>query len=243
VNSDGVLLGPPQGPRTRTSLRVIIAVAVLAFLGAGVGTAFGMAGNRATGTQTGAGPLNSATATADPTQTATDTTATTDPTADPSLGCPAGCGNGTGNQGGVTQVPVPGVVDTNVTYAQAQLNQAGFKSTTGWSCGGSADPGKVLNQDPRGNSQANKGSTVKLTVQGVKVLDEVGKYWETAKSDLSNAGFKVSVKYNTNGSSSTSVSSQTPAGGSCVQSGSTVTITVNQSAPTTNAPPSQTPGA
>ena len=114
--------------------------------------------------------------------------------------------------------------------------------------------GTVLEQDPTGDSQALEGSTVNVIVAGDQNVDytddnkdseeekvvvpSVKGYLEKdAVNALNNAGLKVVKNYEYSDSvDAGKVVSQTPAGGSSVDSGTTVTIVVSQGQKSVNVP-------
>lgn len=114
--------------------------------------------------------------------------------------------------------------------------------------------GTVLEQDPTGGSQALEGSTVNVIVAGDQNVDytddnkdseeekvvvpSVKGYLEKdAVNALNNAGLKVVKNYEYSDSvDAGKVVSQTPAGGSSVDSGTTVTIVVSQGQKSVNVP-------
>lgn len=114
--------------------------------------------------------------------------------------------------------------------------------------------GTVLEQDPAGGSQALEGSTVNVIVAGDQNVDytddnkdseaekvvvpSVKGYLEKdAVNALNNAGLKVVKNYEYSDSvDAGKVISQTPAGGSSVDSGTTVTIVVSQGQKSVNVP-------
>ena len=114
--------------------------------------------------------------------------------------------------------------------------------------------GTILEQDPAGGSQALEGSTVNVIVAGDQNVDysddnkdseaekvvvpSVKGYLEKdAVNALNNAGLKVVKNYEYSDSvDAGKVISQTPAGGSSVDSGTTVTIVVSQGQKSVNVP-------
>lgn len=114
--------------------------------------------------------------------------------------------------------------------------------------------GTVLEQDPTGGSQALEGSTVNVIVAGDQNVDytddnkdseeekvvvpSVKGYLEKdAVNALNNAGLKVVKNYEYSDSvDAGKVISQTPAGGSSVDSGTMVTIVVSQGQKSVNVP-------
>lgn len=114
--------------------------------------------------------------------------------------------------------------------------------------------GTILEQDPTGGSQVLEGSTVNVIVAGDQNVDysddnkdsesekvvvpSVKGYLEKdAVNALNNAGLKVVKNYEYSDSvDAGKVISQTPAGGSSVDSGTTVTIVVSQGQKSVNVP-------
>ena len=114
--------------------------------------------------------------------------------------------------------------------------------------------GTILEQDPAGGSQVLEGSTVNVIVAGDQNVDysddnkdseaekvvvpSVKGYLEKdAVNALNNAGLKVVKNYEYSDSvDAGKVISQTPAGGSSVDSGTTVTIVVSQGQKSVNVP-------
>lgn len=114
--------------------------------------------------------------------------------------------------------------------------------------------GTILEQDPTGGSQVLEGSTVNVIVAGDQNVDysddnkdsesekvvvpSVKGYLEKdAVNALNNAGLKVVKNYEYSDSvDAGKVVSQTPAGGSSVDSGTTVTIVVSQGQKSVNVP-------
>ena len=114
--------------------------------------------------------------------------------------------------------------------------------------------GTILEQDPVGGSQVLEGSTVNVIVAGDQNVDysddnkdseaekvvvpSVKGYLEKdAVNALNNAGLKVVKNYEYSDSMDAGkVISQTPAGGSSVDSGTTVTIVVSQGQKSVNVP-------
>jgi serine/threonine-protein kinase len=123
------------------------------------------------------------------------------------------------------------VVGADQASAEAGLRQAGFKTdaTTKTS---DRPEGEVIGQDPAGGSEAEKGSTVDLTVSGgpaqVLVPAVVGLTEKSAVARLEKRGLKAEPTEQ----SSTSVEkgrviSASPSEGQKVDKGSTVALTVS----------------
>ncbi len=96
--------------------------------------------------------------------------------------------------------------------------------------------GTVIRTDPAGGTMLDKGSTVTLIVSAgpeqVIVPSVTEKTEETARSELTTAGFKVEVKDQLippGDPDDGRVLSQDPAGNTSADKGSTVTITVGRS--------------
>jgi membrane carboxypeptidase/penicillin-binding protein len=127
---------------------------------------------------------------------------------------------------------VPNVTGMQQTVAQNTLTQANFvpivKNVP------SLDPkGVVVSQDPKGGASASLGSAVTINVSTgvapkVAVPDVVGQTQDAATAALQAAGFKVTVVFQlVNDQSQVGiVLSQSPAGGTNLAQGGTVTITV-----------------
>jgi eukaryotic-like serine/threonine-protein kinase len=135
---------------------------------------------------------------------------------------------------GPEQVKVPGVVDSDVDEARAQLERAGLEVVVQREETADAEPDTVIGQTPEGGTEVEKGSTVTLTVAkevekvgvpGVTGLDE-----SEAAEKLSGAGLKVDVQEEPVDvrSDDGKVLSQSPAAGRQVERGSPVTITVGR---------------
>ena len=94
------------------------------------------------------------------------------------------------------QVTVPQVVGQTGESANLELRRAGFDVEVE-SARSSARPGRVIEQDPRAGTDADKGSTVTLTVSSgpgqVLVPSVEGETEERAIKDLNAAGFRVTV--------------------------------------------------
>jgi beta-lactam-binding protein with PASTA domain/tRNA A-37 threonylcarbamoyl transferase component Bud32 len=135
---------------------------------------------------------------------------------------------------GAKQVQVPSVVGMSEADARATLQQAGFQVTSTSAPSDSTPQGNVSDQSPDGGTQAEKGSTVSITVSSgpstTTVPDEVGQEKQIAEDDLKNSGFKVKVVNVavSDPNQDNIVQDQDPAGGSQAPNGSTVTIFVGK---------------
>jgi len=134
---------------------------------------------------------------------------------------------------GPKPVAIPPVVGVPYEQAAAEIQGAGFAVAR--RDVDSHDPkGTVVQQDPPANSLAAKGSTVTLYVSKGPTQSTVPDVSSFSRADaiatLRNSGFKVVV--DTSDVSDPSLDGvvlfQTPAAGSMVDPGTTVTITVGQ---------------
>ena len=120
--------------------------------------------------------------------------------------------------------------------AEAILQQQEFKVVQQPENSTTVPDGTVIRTDPPGGSVLDKGSTVTLIVSAgpeqVIVPSVTEKTEETARSELTTAGFQVEVTEQTippGDPDDGRVISQDPAGGTKADKGSTVTITVGRS--------------
>jgi beta-lactam-binding protein with PASTA domain/tRNA A-37 threonylcarbamoyl transferase component Bud32 len=102
---------------------------------------------------------------------------------------------------GKEKVTVPDVRGQDAASAANELGQAGLKTTQQKEASSSVDEGKVIRTSPAGGSQADRGSTVTMTVssgpptpQQVTVPDVIGRTQASATAALQSAGFKVKVE-------------------------------------------------
>ncbi len=139
---------------------------------------------------------------------------------------------------------VPNVIGSGEAAAKATLEDAGFKVTTAKAANADVPAGTVASQSPAAGTIVTAGSTVTITVssgppppQNPTVPNVVGLSESDATSKLQSAGFKVATSEASNADvPSGDVISQSPAGGTGVAAGSTVTITVS-SGPAADAKP------
>jgi beta-lactam-binding protein with PASTA domain/predicted Ser/Thr protein kinase len=151
---------------------------------------------------------------------------------------------------GPKQVAVPNVVGLQVDIATAQLNTAGFPVLP-TQVESDRPAGEVVAQDPPGNSTANAGATVSLSVSKgpstVAVPDVTLLPVADARTTLIAAGFKVvGTSQDTDDPSLGGiVISQDPAGEAQAEPGSTVTLTIGRyvEPPPSEIPPVDTTGA
>ena len=139
---------------------------------------------------------------------------------------------------GVEQVDVPDLKDMSANDARAALQRAGLKYEAGPAeHSDSVKENRVARQSPAAGTKVSKGSTVtyylSAGVETTAVPDVVGSLEGAAQTTLTNAGFTVTVDYE---SSSTvaegHVISQSPAAGEKAKPGASVNIVVSQGANT-----------
>jgi eukaryotic-like serine/threonine-protein kinase len=133
--------------------------------------------------------------------------------------------------GGPGQATVPSVDGLTQSQARRKLEAAGFKVTISREASDAVPTGQVTRTAPPAGTQIDKGSTVTLFVssgpQKVTVPSVVGQSQDSASAELANVGLKVSaVSQDSTTETPGNVLSQSPAGGSQVGRGTTVTITV-----------------
>ncbi|HUZ29560.1 MAG TPA: Stk1 family PASTA domain-containing Ser/Thr kinase [Solirubrobacteraceae bacterium] len=131
------------------------------------------------------------------------------------------------------QKTVPPVVGEQFDTARTVLQNAGF-SVSRVNEASTRPAGFVFAQSPNGGTNADKGSTVQLTVSSgppkpgpVSVPNVVGESLPQAQQDLSKLGLKNRVVSQASSQPANQVLSQTPNVGQSVQTGSTVTLTVS----------------
>jgi serine/threonine-protein kinase len=135
---------------------------------------------------------------------------------------------------GAPQVEVPDVVGQKLDDARSTLQDAGFRVTTTSQPSADHDPGTVLSQSPPAGGEADKGSSVQLTVarqpEEVDVPDVTGETDTDAIRILSGAGFEVNTQREDVPTEDGDgvVLSQRPSGGRKAKPGSEVTITIGR---------------
>jgi serine/threonine-protein kinase len=137
-----------------------------------------------------------------------------------------------------TAVAVPSVLGQSPTSAGASLARAGLNvGSTSQGCPAAYASGTVAAQNPAGGANALPNSSVNLVISNcVNVPGVVGQSASSAQNQITNAGLTVNTTYDTtcaNNAQPGNVDSQSPAGGSTVASGGTVSISVCQPATTT----------
>ncbi|CAB4344661.1 unannotated protein [freshwater metagenome] len=135
---------------------------------------------------------------------------------------------------------VPRVVGSDEATAQAVLIRAGFKTDSVVKKSTSAK-GQVIGQDPPGGEQADKGSTVTLTVSdgpaSLAVPSVAGLSASQAQRKLQNAGFTVRIRKQSSDNVPSGDAIETlPPEGTPVDQGSTVTLVVSSGKATVEVP-------
>ncbi|MSX02259.1 MAG: Stk1 family PASTA domain-containing Ser/Thr kinase, partial [Actinobacteria bacterium] len=138
------------------------------------------------------------------------------------------------------QVTVPRVVGSDEASAQATLVKAGFKTDTVVRKSLTIK-GKVIAQNPPGGEQADKGSTVTLTVSdgpaSVALPSVAGLSSSQARRRLENAGFTVRIRKQASDTVPSGDAVETlPPEGTPVAQGSTVTLVVSSGKATVEVP-------
>jgi serine/threonine-protein kinase len=140
---------------------------------------------------------------------------------------------------GKEQVPVPNVVDKDRVEAANELGNAGFRVTSQQEESETVDEGKVIRTSPAAGARLERGSTVTMVVSSgppkpeqVTVPDVIGRTQAQATSMLQAAGLKVTVEEQlvADDADDGRVIDQDPNADEKVDEGSTVTITVGQTA-------------
>jgi serine/threonine-protein kinase len=134
--------------------------------------------------------------------------------------------------------PVPAVKGLSAGDAQAKLTAAGFTPSLNARPDDKVPADTVLDQDPAANTQLPKGGTVTLTVSSgpdkVAVPDVTGRSAADAANILGRAGLETQVRSETSPTvPEGGVIRTSPAPGTMVAKGSTVTLVVSAGAPAT----------
>ncbi len=133
---------------------------------------------------------------------------------------------------GGESLEMPDLKGLNKADAEAKLKKMGLKVGSVYERNSDEEAGTVIATDPKAGSKITKGQSVDITVSKGKketkntVPDVTNLQVEGAKSALTSAGFKVNVTKEESTKAAGTVISQTPAGGSSVTAGSTVTLVV-----------------
>ena len=133
---------------------------------------------------------------------------------------------------GGESLEMPDLKGLNKSDAEAKLKKMGLKVGSVYERNSDEEAGTVIATDPKAGSKVTKGQSVDITVSKGKketkntVPDVTNLQVEGAKAALTSAGFKVSVTKEESSKAAGTVISQTPAGGSSVTAGSTITLVV-----------------
>ncbi|HEX5898884.1 MAG TPA: Stk1 family PASTA domain-containing Ser/Thr kinase [Solirubrobacteraceae bacterium] len=132
---------------------------------------------------------------------------------------------------GPQQVAVPQVVGLTISSARGRLDKAGLRPSEREENSDTVEKGRVISVSPTEGTKVDKGSSVTLVVSSGKtqadVPDVTGKSFDEAQSTLQAAGFKVTrTDKETTTKDPDIVLSQNPKGGTQVDSGATVALTV-----------------
>jgi beta-lactam-binding protein with PASTA domain/tRNA A-37 threonylcarbamoyl transferase component Bud32 len=141
--------------------------------------------------------------------------------------------------GGGKTYAVPLVNGEPVATAQAQIKAAHLRSTVVNQPNGDVKKGLVIRSNPAEGNNVPADTMVTLYASSgpgkVSVPNVEGKQQSAAETELQNAGFNVSVQQDTTSTQSAgTVVNQNPAGGTMVNPGSTITISVSGAASVPN---------
>ncbi len=138
---------------------------------------------------------------------------------------------------GKEQKAIPDVSGLSEDDGFAQLGQAGFAVRTVSEPSSSVSKGNVTRTDPPAGTLAARGSTVRMFVStgnpSVSVPNVIGQTEAEARSALSAKGLSASTITQIDPANEGKVIAQTPSGGSPVNPGSNVTLTIGGAAPST----------
>ena len=131
---------------------------------------------------------------------------------------------------GPATAEVPDVVDALVDDARDQLEDVGFQVNV-VEVFSDQPSGQVVAQNPRGGTEANEGSTVRLNVSKgtgrVEVPDVVGENQVDAREQLQNLGLGANVVEVPSSQPGGTVVAQNPVAGSSAPLGSNVRLNVS----------------
>ena len=141
---------------------------------------------------------------------------------------------------GQEKTTVPKVVGMTRQEAVDALEEANLKAEIVEETSRTVEEGYVISQEVEAESEAYAGDTIKIHVsigtgiRQVTVQNVVGQTEADAKSTLEGQGLKVTVNYAEATSNDGKVTAQSVAGGTTVDEGTTITLTVNKVAETKN---------
>ncbi len=139
---------------------------------------------------------------------------------------------------GQEKTTVPKVVGMTREEAEKALEDANLEVEVVEETSRTVEEGYVISQDIEADSEAYAGDTVTIHVStgtGIKqvtVQNVVGQSEENARATLEGQGLKVTVNYTEATSNDGRVTAQSVTGGTTVDEGTTVTLTVNKVAAT-----------
>ena len=129
------------------------------------------------------------------------------------------------------EVPVPNVIGKGENQARQTLGEEGFEVAPTEFVTSDKPAGKVVDQDPTGDTYVAPGSTVTITVSSgppeVTVPDVTTQQLSQAKATLESQGFTVRVTKGESDEPKDQVLTQAPEAGAEVAEGSQVTLTVS----------------
>jgi serine/threonine-protein kinase len=143
-------------------------------------------------------------------------------------------------------VNVPNVVGQNVSQAQNTLSSKGLTSNVRTNANSTQPAGTVIKQNPLAGTGVKPGSSVTIVVSGggVRVPNEIGQSLQVARAALQGDGLSSAVTYvpASGGTAPGTVVGMKPGPGTAVAKGTTITLQVAHSQPTTPPPsPSTSP--
>jgi serine/threonine-protein kinase len=131
---------------------------------------------------------------------------------------------------------VPDVAGKDIDEAANELGQAGFKTKRAAEASSTVAAGKVVRTDPPANSKAEEGATITLIVSSgpeqITVPNVIGKTAAEAKADIEAAGlvYQQASTAPSNSDQDGKVVQQNPSGGTKVERGTTVKVTIGKAA-------------
>ena len=141
---------------------------------------------------------------------------------------------------GQEKTTVPKVVGMTRQEAVDALEEANLKAEIVEETSRTVEEGYVISQEVEAESEAYAGDTVKIHVStgtGIKLVtvqNVVGQTDANAKSTLESQGLKVTINYVDATTDNGKVTRQSVTGGTTVDEGTTITLTVNKVAETKN---------
>ncbi|MCK2245137.1 MULTISPECIES: Stk1 family PASTA domain-containing Ser/Thr kinase [unclassified Crossiella] len=136
---------------------------------------------------------------------------------------------------GPEEVTVPDLKGKTPSEAETMLTAAGLKlsaNPTETAVEDSKQVGKVQSQTPSANTKAPKDSLVSITVgkaqDRVTVQNVIGQSSTAARGNLEGLGLRVEIKEVSSNKPQLEVVAQTPAGGTSVRPGATVTLSISK---------------